>query len=75
MPPALEFLAQRLVASGRLRVHADAARNYVRHGTTDSDETFSRRELTDPALVPGTRRRLARHVAPAAGTDCAKPMR
>ena len=69
MPPALEFLAQRLVASGRLRVHADAARNYVRHGTTDSDETFSRRELTDPALVPGTRRRLARHVAPAAGTD------
>ena len=69
MLPALEALAQRLVASGRLRIHADAARNYVRHGTADSDETFSRRELIDPALVPGTRRRLARHVAPAAGAD------
>ncbi len=69
MPPALEALAQRLVASGRLRVHADAARNYVRHGTADSEEHFSRRELTDLALLPQTRRRLARHVAPAAGAD------
>lgn len=67
MPPALEQLAQRLVASGQLRINADTERNYVRHGTADSDKTFTARELTDPALLPHTVAELRRHVAPAAG--------
>lgn len=63
MPPALEMLAQRLVASGKLRINADTTRNFVRHG----EMTFTTRELTDPALAQATQHRLARHVAPAAG--------
>lgn len=65
MPPALEGLAQRLVASGKLRVNADTERNFVRLDT----QTFSTRELADPALRAATTARLARHVAPAAGTQ------
>lgn len=69
MPPELEALAQRLVRSGQLRINADHERNFVRHGTSDSDKTFTARELTDPQLAPRTRRELARHVPPAAGSD------
>ncbi len=69
MPPALERLAQALVASGQLRISADQYRNYVLHGTADTDQSFSARQLTDPALLPATRQLLARHVPPAAGPD------
>lgn len=69
MPPALEALAQRLVQSGLLRINADFERNFVRHGTADSDRTFTARELTDPALMPRTRHILQRHVAPAEGPE------
>ena len=69
MPPALEALAEALVASGQLRIAADQYRNYVLHGTSDTDQSFSARELTDPALLPATRRLLKRHVPPAAGPD------
>lgn len=63
MPPALERLAQQLVQSGKLRVNADHERNFVRYNML----TFSTRELTDAALTPATRARVARMVAPAAG--------
>lgn len=63
MPPALEALAQQLVRSGKLRISADYARNFVRHG----EVSFTVRELHDPALAAATRARLARLVAPAAG--------
>ena len=69
MPPALEQLALRLAHSGQLRINADQERNYVRHGTADSDATFTARDLTDPALLPRTRQILSRHVPPAAGPD------
>ena len=69
MPPVLEALAQRVVRSGQLRISADHARNFVRHGTADTDQTFTARELTDPALLPRTRQILARHVPPAAGAQ------
>jgi hypothetical protein len=69
MPPALEALAQRLVASGKLRVNADHERNFVRYGTANSDLTFTTRELTDPRLADATHARVARLVAPAAGAD------
>lgn len=62
MPPALEAMAQRLVASGKLRIHTDSARNFVRMSTADTDETFTERELTDPKLVERTKSELARHV-------------
>lgn len=67
MPPALERAARQLVVSGRLRINADAERNFVRHGTSDWNATFTARELTDPALSPRTRALLARHVPPAQG--------
>lgn len=67
MPPALEVAARQLVASGKLRINADFTRNFVRHGTADSDRTFSARELSDPALLPQTRAALARHVPGALG--------
>lgn len=67
MPPALERAAQQLVRSGRLRINADAYRNFVRHGTADSNLTFTARELTDPQLLPRVRTTLAALVAPAAG--------
>ncbi len=66
-PPALEALAQQLVQSGLLRIQADHYRNYVRHGTSDSDRTFTARQLTDPALTAATEQLLARLVPPAAG--------
>lgn len=69
MPPGLERVAQQLVRSGRLRINAELERNFVRHGTADSDATFTARELTDPALLPRTRAALARHVPPAAGAE------
>lgn len=69
MPPALEELARRLVKSGKLRINADTERNFVRLGTRQSDQTFTARELTDPALAPATRAALARHVAPAEGSE------
>lgn len=67
MPPALERAAQQLVRSGRLRINADAYRNFVRHGTADSSVTFTARELTEPALMPRVRKQLARLVPPASG--------
>lgn len=67
MPPGLERAAQALVRSGRLRINAEHYRNFVRHGTADSDATFTARELTDPALLGRTRAALARHVPPALG--------
>ncbi len=67
MPPALEALAVALVRSGKLRINADATRNFVRYGTADSDVTFSARELTDPALASTTRAQVQRLVAPALG--------
>lgn len=69
MPRGLEALAQQLVRSGKLRISADHARNFVRLGTADSDHSFTARELTDPALRSHTYAQLARHVAPAAGTE------
>lgn len=69
MAPPLEALAQQLVRSGKLRISADHARNFVRLGTADSDKTFTARELTDPALRAATYAELARHVAPAAGSE------
>lgn len=67
MPPGLERAARQLVVSGRLRINADHERNFVRHGTSDWDATFTARELTDPALLPRTRALLAKHVPPASG--------
>ncbi len=67
MPPGLERAAQTLVRSGKLRINADAYRNFVRHGTADTDLTFTARELTDPALLPRMQKSLQRLVAPAAG--------
>lgn len=69
MPPALERAAGQLVRSGKLRIHADSERNFVRHGTADSDATYTARELTDPGLLPATRKKLARHVPPMLGTQ------
>lgn len=63
MPPALEAMARRLVASGKLRINADTERNFVRYG----DQTFSARELTEPALRAHVQAAIARHVAPSAG--------
>lgn len=62
MPPALENLAKQIVSSGKLRINADHERNFVRFG----DTTYSFRELTDEALKPFTKKRLERHIAPAA---------
>ncbi len=69
MPPALEALAAQLVRSGKLRVSTEHTKNFVRMGTSDSDETFTARELAEPALASVTRARVARHVAPAEGAD------
>ena len=69
MPPALEALAVALVRSGKLRINADTERNFVRLGTSDTDKTFTARELSDPVLAPATHAELARHVAPAEGQD------
>ena len=67
MPPALETLAQQLVQSGKLRINADTTRNFVRYGTSNSDITFTQRELTDAALASVARTKVARLVAPAMG--------
>lgn len=69
MPAGLEALAVALVRSGKLRINADHVRNFVRLGTSDSDKTFTARELNDPQLATETSEVLARHVAPAAGRD------
>ena len=69
MPRALEALAEQLVRSGKLRISTEHTKNFVRMGTSDSDETFTARELADPALAALTRARVARHVAPAEGAD------
>lgn len=62
MPPVLEALAQQIVRSGKLRIRTDTERNFVHLGTTDTDKTFSARELTDPGLAAATRAEIARHV-------------
>lgn len=69
MPPGLERAAQALVRSGKLRINADLYRNFVRHGTADTDLTFTARELTDPALLPHTLAILQRLVPRAAGAN------
>jgi hypothetical protein len=56
-----------IVKSGKLRINAEHARNFVHYGSTNRDLTFSMRELTDPALGSATRARVARLVAPAMG--------
>ena len=55
MPPALENMARQLVESGRLRVNADFARNFVSYTTASMDRNFSARELYDPLLLPRTK--------------------
>ena len=69
MPPSLERAAQAIARSGKLRINADLYRNFVRHGTSDSDLTFTARELTDPALLPRTQTILQRLVPRAAGAN------
>ncbi|MBN67630.1 MAG: hypothetical protein CMM94_08735 [Rickettsiales bacterium] len=67
MPPVLEQLAQQLVRSGKLRIHADTVRNFVPYSGPDFDKTFSWRELNDPALYTRTRERIAQTIPPAHG--------
>lgn len=62
MPPILEGMAHKLVESGRLRINADESRNFVKYSTVDSDRAFSARELTDPELLPETRKIIAKSV-------------
>ncbi len=69
MPPALEAFAQALVASGKLRIATDHERNFVKFGTSDSDRSFSARELTDPTLAASARAEIARHVPRGLGVD------
>jgi hypothetical protein len=56
----LEALAQKLVQSGRFRVDAGDRLNYIRfsHPAWGIYKIFSKRELTDPKLVPITLRHL-----------------
>lgn len=58
MPPALEILAKKLVASGKLRINADYERNFILY----NGQTYTTRELTDPQLRVVTLSRIARHV-------------
>jgi len=74
LPPALEALAAALVHSGKLRINAEHMRNFVRIGSSQDDETFTARELTDPALAAATRARITRHVAPAEGAEGLKSL-
>lgn len=67
MPPALETLANRLVASGKLRINAEQVRNFVRYSSANSNLTFTSRELLDATLGNATRARVTRLVAPAMG--------
>lgn len=69
MPPALEAAARQLVRSGRLRINADAYRNFVRHGTVDSNITFTQRELSDPALLPRVRATITKVLPLSSGTE------
>jgi hypothetical protein len=58
LSPDLEALAQRMVASGRLRLNADSEKNFFFHAESGHEHAFSYRELTDAALLPHTRERL-----------------
>lgn len=68
-PPPLEMLAEQLVASGLLRINADDSRNFVAYNGTDFDLSFSRREMTDPKLLPETRQAIARTLPGAVGAQ------
>lgn len=69
IPLELELLAQQLVASGRLRLNADTARNFVTYSGPGFDKTLSYRELTDPNLLPDTRAMIARTLPGSAGEE------
>jgi hypothetical protein len=69
MPPALEMLAEQLVHSGRLRIHTDSARNFITYSGPGYDYTFSRREMTDPRLIPHARQLIALTVPGGAGAQ------
>lgn len=58
-PAEKEHLSQRIVASGLLRINTDNGRNFILYQGTDFDKSFSIRELTDPALLPETKRIIA----------------
>lgn len=64
---SLEMLAQQLVQSGRLRINADNARNFITYSGSGFDKTFSKRELIDPRLLPETKQTVANTLPPAAG--------
>lgn len=67
--PELEALARQLIASGRLRINADHARNYVMYSGPSFDKSFSRRELTIPAFLDEVRRVIADTLPGAAGAQ------
>lgn len=67
LSPALEHLAKRLQLSGRLRINADHAQNYVNYSGPGFDKSFSKRELLDPRLVERSRQVIADTVAPSEG--------
>lgn len=58
-PAENEQLAQRIVASGLLRINTDNGRNFIFYQGTGFDKSFSIRELTDPTLLPDTRQIIA----------------
>jgi hypothetical protein len=60
MPPPLEMLAEQLVESGLLRIHADDARNFITYSGSGFEISFSRRQMTDASLQAGTRQAIAR---------------
>lgn len=68
MPPALEMLAQQLAHSGRLRINADRERNFITYSGPGFDTSFSKREMTDPNLLPETKQAIARTLPSAVGS-------
>ena len=57
----LEALAQRLVASGRMRVDAYEKINFIRYPALGADIFFSYRELFDPKLFPATEKIIGKN--------------
>lgn len=69
LAPELEALARQLLASGRLRINADHARNYVIYSGPSFDKSFSRRELSVPAFMDEVRRVIADTLPGSAGAQ------
>ncbi len=69
LAPELEALARQLIASGRLRINADHARNYVIYSGSSFDKSFSKRELSTPAFMDGVRRVIADTLPGSAGAQ------